>query len=481
MAHVYKKYNLSFPKSTPNKANKIVEGIIEAIKNRILNPKDQLLPSTKLAEELDVSKNTVLAAYRALKTLGWAGKMNTSGTFVAKVLPWVKDNPDPRFSDRLMHMPPLLFEQPSEWMNTTKYLTIGHAVNPPYWLSNASAGTNKLFANLPRRTKSQWNMFINSDQLIKTAQANLAFKRNVSIPISQMAISNSSHDTLDSIFNILRHHGAKRVIMRRSANWLIYSLCKENDLEVLFVDLPKEGFTVELIRDLKVKKGISLSGCIIYTEPAIEYFSEFIEIDEYRNALAEYLSQNGIFVIENYTGDTRLNFMGSDNKRYNNIISITTYANTGLSFKAINIVVAPTEFIAKFKKLIKVKYERICFFVEQMAVWFYNEGALHEGFAINEKLYAINKAEIAKLVGHYFEVVETWGGNSIWLKAKKEQGYTVDWKSCPSKLKKSIQLNIGYSAGRIPDRVSFSKILVYLNLIDLKKLKEFFKWVGEGH
>lgn len=171
MAHVYQNYKLSFPKNTPNKANKIVEGIIEAVKNRLLNPRDQLLTSIELAGELGVSKNTVLKAYHILKGRGWVGKMDTSGTFISKVLPLVTDNPVPRFTDQLMHLPPLLFEQAAEWMNTTKYFTIGHAVDPPYWLSDASANTHRLFAKLPSLARNQWNRFIESDKFIKTAQA----------------------------------------------------------------------------------------------------------------------------------------------------------------------------------------------------------------------------------------------------------------------------------------------------------------------
>jgi GntR family transcriptional regulator/MocR family aminotransferase len=481
MAHVYKKYELSFLKNTPNKANEIVEGISKAIKNRILSPNWQLLPSTELAEELGVSRNTVLKAYHILKSQGWVGKMDKSGTFVAKKLPILSENPDPRFGDQLLNLKPTFFEQAAEWMNTTKYFTIGHPVDPPYWLSDASAGTNNLFANLPRRTKSQWSSFIESNQLIKTAQANLAYKRNASIATSQIAIANDGYVALHSIFKMLRTHGAKKVIMRRSAHWLIYSICKENGLDVLFVDLPKEGFTVELIRNLKQKKGIALSGYIIYTAPSIEYPFGYTEIDENRNKLVDYLAQNRVFIVENYKGDSQLSFLGRDNKKYNNIISITSFANTSLIFKSINIVVAPTEFIQRFKKLIGIKYERTCFLVEQMAVWFHDEGSLYEGFAINQRRYRLNRSEIVNLVDDYlggrFEVVENWGGNSMWLKATSKKGYTVDWVSCPPDLKENIHLNIGYSAGSIPDKAFFSKMLIYLNLIDLKKLEEFFGWM----
>jgi DNA-binding transcriptional MocR family regulator len=382
-----------------------------------------------------------------------------------------------------MHLPSLLFEQPGEWMNTKKYFTIGHAIDPPYWLSDATASTNNLFADLPRRTKYQWSSLMESDQLIKTAQAILAYKRNTSIPLSQIEIANSNYACLDSIFNILRIQGAEKVIMRRSAHWLIYSICKQNGLEVIFVDLPKEGFTVELIRNLKLRDGISLKGCIIYTAPAIEYASDFKEISECRNDLVDYLAQNNLFMVENYEGDSKLDFLGRDVKKYNNIISITTFANSGISFKSIKIVVAPTEFIRKFKKLIKIKHERTCFFIEQMAVWFNNEGALHEGFAINKTRYASNYKKIITLVNLHlknrFEVVENSGGNSIWLKAKNGRVYTADWDSCPPNLKESIQLNVGYSAGNIPERVNYSKILVYLNLVDLNKLEDFFKWLRE--
>jgi hypothetical protein len=80
-------------------------------------------------------------------------------------------------------------------------------------------------------------------------------------------------------------------------------------------------------------------------------------------------------------------------------------------------------------------------------------------------------------LGGRFEVVENWGGNSMWLKATSKEGYTVDWVSCPPDLKENIHLNIGYSAGSIPDKAFFSKMLIYLNLIDLKKLEEFFGWM----
>jgi hypothetical protein len=66
------------------------------------------------------------------------------------------------------------------------------------------------------------------------------------------------------------------------------------------------------------------------------------------------------------------------------------------------------------------------------------------------------------------------------LKAVKDEGYRVDWNFCPQDLKESVQLNIGYSAGSIPDKASFSRILIFLDLIDLKRLDEFFKWLGKG-
>lgn len=117
-----------------------------------------------------------------------------------------------------------------------------------------------------------------------------------------------------------------------------------------------------------------------------------------------------------------------------------------------------------------------------MAVWFHDEGSLYEGFAINQRRYRLNRSEIVNLVDDYlggrFEVVENWGGNSMWLKATSKEGYTVDWVSCPPDLKENIHLNIGYSAGSIPDKAFFSKMLIYLNLIDLKKLEEFFLWMA---
>ncbi len=482
MTHVYEPYGIYIAENYRSKKNKIADGIIESVKNGKVQIGKKLMASNRLANELGIAPNTVLAAYKRLAKLGWVDPMNKSGTYISLTPPLIDPDQKPTFSDQLTLRPTEDSDIRDDRLARKRYFILGRETDNPAWLQGASKPTKNIYNKMTALTQKQWNSIAERDDELRTAAHKmLTFKRKMYVPKSQLALSGSRNITMFIIFNMLVHRGVTKVVMSERSSSDLHGICKTAGLGIVFLKLPSEGFTPALIENAKTIHGLTAADFFVYTAPGLEYAQNDQHIDENRMRLVEYLWKNQTVIVEEYASDKVLKPLASKKKRYNHVISVNSFANGNYELKNIKIVTGPTDFIKRFKVRVASMPESIDPVSKFLTMSSHNEGIIHEGFSINAEKYEENRIAVTELVARYFpdvfDLVPNYSADSLWLKAWAFESMEVNWKSYLDMLGDRNGLMVVYSGGEIQDHVFFSGMLIYVCSINLPCLEFFFQWL----
>jgi GntR family transcriptional regulator/MocR family aminotransferase len=350
-----------FPARMPNH-RRVYEAIRRAITEQVL-PSGSRLPSTRsLATDLNVSRNTILAAFDQLLDEGYVAAKTGSGTYVSY------NQPD-EFSKSLRALKPLNIEgsiglsKRGLAASSTLYNHLNnHPSNHPnnHEVQPFTSGDDDYsrfpFALWRRLLNRQWRA-LNPALLdsshdggylpLRQAIADyLRVSRAVNLTVDQVLITSGTQQSIDLCARLLTDHN-DCVWVENPCYWAARRVLEVNGLQLHPVSVDKEGMA-PTTQDFRVKPRL------IYTTPSHQYPKGMVMSYGRRRLLLDYAQNHSAWIIEDdYDSEFRfegrpissLQGMDQDGR----VLYLGTFSKVMYPGIRLGYMVIPPQLVAPFK------------------------------------------------------------------------------------------------------------------------------------
>ena len=382
--------NYTFPIS---KSNKMYIDIYEHIKDDILKgilKKDEKLPSKRvLANNLNVSLNTVINAYDILLLEGYIYSIEKKGYFVSDFLGFdYKDKNNDTFI---------------EIKKEEDYLYDFTTSNIDYKLFPKSV-FNAITKDIIYNDETFYNRFEykGSINLRKQIKKLLYEEKSISADINQIIIGENAHSLINEIIKLLDINS----IMIENPG---YYNKKSFNIDVKYNYMDKKGFSIKEFIDSKIRLGIATSFL---------QFPTGIKMPMDRKLeIANYIKDNDKFIIEDsFDSSFRNNgyqsiplFTLSDN-----VIFLGSFSRTMFPGLCISYMVLPKKLVHKYEEIFSVSPKSIPS-LDQIILTKFIESGKYSNHINRLRTSFLNKKKLilSKLDNKYLNIVSTNNYSSI--------------------------------------------------------------------
>jgi GntR family transcriptional regulator / MocR family aminotransferase len=285
-----------FPTRMPNH-KKIYEAIRRAITERVIASGTRLPSTRNLSEDLNVSRNTILAAFDQLLDEGYVTAQTGSGTYVAYKYP-------EEFSDHNPATANNSEEQQGVGLSRRGMAAIGLTSNPCPEVQPFTPGDDD-YSCFPTML---WRRLLNRQwrspdpslldyghaggylRLRKTIADYLRVSRAVNLTVDQVLITAGTQQSIDLCARLLTDHG-DRVWIENPGYWAARRILEANGLDLYPVALDKEGMAPKTADFRATPK-------LIYTTPSHQYPKGMVMSYGRRRLLLDYAASRDAWIIE---------------------------------------------------------------------------------------------------------------------------------------------------------------------------------------
>jgi GntR family transcriptional regulator/MocR family aminotransferase len=466
----------------------IRQQLINAITDGLIRP-DEFLPSSRiLAKELNVARNTIIAAYKELEFDGYITAKERRGYFVNKKLynNYSKtkknnflDSNSPEWVDRLITKKPSTktnIQKSEDWQTLPYSFTVGQldqTLVPFYeWREVVRHSST-----VPEIKK--WNIdHVDSDDpsLIKQIQSKVLPKRGIWANKDQILVTSGSQNAI-YILSSLLVKGQTVVGIENPGYPDVRNLLsfKTENIEPIPVD--DEGLVVD---------AINTNFDLIYTTPSHQYPTGVTMSMARRKQLLKYAQDNNTVIIED-DYEAEINFQKKPNPslksldKRNNVIYVGSFSKAFAPGLRLGYMVAPESFIKEARALRRLMLRHIPANNQNSVALFIGLGHYHNMF---NKIQRINR-ERWELINNKIKeepllsCTPTVGGSTFWIKIPESVNSAM---LCNKILEKGVVLrpgdasfinencpknyiHLGYSA------IDTNKINIGMNII-IKQIKK---------
>lgn len=293
------------PRSTKPLQAQVFDQVREIILDGQLRAGMTLPPSRLLAERLEVSRNTVLAAYERLTAEGYVKARGTAGLFVEPI------PPDALLLMQRGHRPETNGPIPDVSGETLLCFagSPGGGSDRPeldFWVgrSDAQSFPLRIWRRIIDRLLTQATTYLTDycdpaglPELRRAISTHLRRARGVSVTQDQIIVTTGGQDALNLVFNLLRSHTQQLCI--ENPCYLGASLIFTNaDLPIHPVPVDEEGLRTDLLP--------SARGSLLYVTPSHQFPTGAIMTLTRRLALLKWAEETDSYIVEDdYDSDFR--------------------------------------------------------------------------------------------------------------------------------------------------------------------------------
>ena len=429
----------------------IRQHLIDAISNGLIRPSEPLPASRALAKELNVARNTVIAAYKELEFDGYIKAQERRGYFVSETTyeqlsgagPSNADKAVPIWMDRLITKNPstqINVAYPLDWKKKPYTFTVGQLDNSliPFYEWREVVRHSSTVPEIKK-----WNIdHVDTDDptLIKQIQSKVLPKRGIWANKNQILITAGSQNAIYILASLLVDQDTKVGIEDPGypdvRNILSFKTAK---IESIAID--KEGVIVD---------NIDPSCDLIYTTPSHQYPTGVTMSTKRRKQLLEHAYENDVVIIED-DYEAEINFLEKPHPslksldEHNNVIYVGSFSKAFAPGLRLGYLVAPEGFITEARALRRLMMRHVPANNQRSVSLFIGLGHYHNMFT---KIQKTNK-ERWNLINEKIKnepllsCVPTLGGSTFWIKIPE----SIDSKLlCEELFKKGVVLRPGHAS-----------------------------------
>ena len=280
-----------------------------AIVNGVLRPHSRLPASRDLAQEIHVSRNTVLSAYEQLQAEGYLEARTGRGTWVAERLPesYTTIHMDPKHSHSTRSKKPYK-------LSCRGSTLVGYAAASPNQWGAFVPGTpdvnefphalfNRIMSRLNREPEVEQLIYSNAGGCyeLRTALADyLRVARSIRCDVDQVIITEGIHQAIDLVSRTLSDHG-DRAWIEDPGYWGVRNTLRINGIVVEPMPVDAEG----IIPKLDSKKPPKL----IFVTPSHQYpLGSHLSLNR-RKQLLDFARRHNSWIVED-DYDSEFRFSG---------------------------------------------------------------------------------------------------------------------------------------------------------------------------
>jgi len=429
----------------------IADAIIDAIKKNKLKRGDFLPGSRKLAEILQVNRNTVVQALDILLIEGWLTSVERKGIFVSDIDP-LKQKKEEHNKIENLNKPTFINNKPfivfDDGLPDSKLAPI----------DQLARAYREIFSRKGRRQMMGYTESQGDFSFREVISQMLNFKRNLATNPSQMVITRGSQMAMYLTAQCIIKNGD--VVIVENPGYKPAWLAFENaGAKLLPVSVDNEGMVVDEIREILKKRTVKA----VYTTPHHQFPTTVSLSIKRRFELIELSNQHNFYIIED-DYDHEFHFAPRPIFPIGSLAHINHYVYIGTLSK----IVAPalrigylytnrvlTDKILALRKIIDVQGDVM---MEQAVLELINDGTIKRHFKRVTSVYLKKRDYFENLLNEYFknkvDFQKPNGGLAFWLKSKKQ----IDIFNLANKLEsKGVKI-------LTPDKYSFNEPIIGLRL-----------------
>jgi GntR family transcriptional regulator/MocR family aminotransferase len=453
----------------------IRQQLINAITDGLIRPNDSLPSSRILAKDLNVARNTIIAAYKELEFDGYITAKERQGYFVNKKLYAnysktnkndFSDSNSPEWIDRLITKKPstkINIKKSEDWQRLPYSFTVGQldqTLIPFYeWREVVRHSST-----VPEIKK--WNIdHVDSDDpsLIKQIQSKVLPKRGIWASKDQILITSGSQNAIYILSSLLVKE--QTVVGIENPGYPdVRNLLSFKTENIAPIPVDDEGLVVN---------SINTNFDLIYTTPSHQYPTGVTMSMERRKQLLKFAQENNTIIIED-DYEAEINFQKKPNPslksldKHNNVIYVGSFSKAFAPGLRLGYMVAPESFIKEARALRRLMLRHIPANNQHSVALFIGLGHYHNMF---NKIQRINK-ERWKLINEKIKqepllsCTPTVGGSTFWIKIPESVNSAM---LCSKILEKGVVLRPG-DASFIDENSPKNYIHLGYSAIDTNKI-----------
>ncbi|SEA42431.1 aminotransferase-like domain-containing protein [Psychroflexus halocasei] len=404
----------------------IVYQFINAVKSNLLEQGDQLPGSRKIATELQVHRQTVIAALEELQEQGWVKMQANLGTFVKNPEIYSKQNE----VKKTFQQPPkkasyhfrkeFILDSPLDEHQEKFYFTDG----TPDARVISTEELGRFYSSVMRRKKNQSTVF-------NTDKSKLFFKNQLSYYLNLSRGFHLSRDyllpitSLEQVHSILARlliNSGDMVLVEEYSYFLSNMIFNQAGAQIKTTPIDAEGMDVEYIRK-HFKPG---EIRFVYLNTRSQYPTTKTLSEQRRKQLLRLAKAYDFIIIENDIDfefsilnkkESLLSLDGADRVIY--IGSFGRFLNPGFQM---NFIIAAEDFLEEAAKYLNV-YGKPDIMMKKALGELIHQGDIHRYQRKSKKVIAERKEGFAKLLDLYFKNQITFevpdSGLAFWIQFKK--------------------------------------------------------------
>ena len=402
----------------------IRQQLIDAITTGLIATSEMLPSSRALSKELNVARNTVIAAYKELEYDSYIVAKNRRGYFVNKKFfesyssnyqKSPKDDDSPKWVDRLLTTKPSSKTNISkeDWQHSKYPFIVGqldHSLIP----FNEWREVTRLSSTVPEIKK--WNIDhvdYDDQSLIKQIQSKVLPKRGIWANQNQILITSGSQNAIYIISSLLVNKETSVGIENPGYPDVRNLLSIKTD-KVIPIPVDEEGIIVD-----KIESHYDL----IYTTPSHQYPTGVTMSMNRRLHLLDKAFKNDTVIIED-DYEAEINFLKKTNPslksldKNNNVIYVGSFTKAFAPGLRLGYMVAPEQFIKEARAIRRLMIRHLPANNQRSVAFFIGLGHYHKMFT---KIQKTNK-ERWHIINHRIEqepllsCTPTFGGSTFWIK-----------------------------------------------------------------
>ncbi|SDB82803.1 MocR-like pyridoxine biosynthesis transcription factor PdxR [Acinetobacter boissieri] len=372
----------------------------------ILAPKIRLPASRDLAQEVKVSRNTVLGAYDQLQAEGYVEARTGRGTWVVEQLP-----------DTYLSLPKAIFTQPEQAVQSYCQLSqrgsqlVGYAAASPHQWGAFVPGApdvtefphhifSRIQAKLSKSPQVEQLIYSNAGgcALLRQALAeHLRVARSVQCNPDQIIITEGIHQAIDLVTRTLSDVG-DRVWIEDPAYWGVRNNLRVNGADIYPLPVDAEGIVPE--------ENPTQSPKLIFVTPSHQYpLGVHLSLSR-RKQLLQIAQQHGSWIVED-DYDSEFRFSGlpypslQGLEKDSRVIYMGTFSKTIYPALRIGYVVVPQALCTPLRTAAAELYRGGHLLIQRALAEFIKEGHYEAHIRRMRLLYAKRRNYLIELIRRY--------------------------------------------------------------------------------